>query len=429
MTRDTCSKACVDQGAKWSGIQDGNCYCGTNFDMGSGYFVPNDFCSIACKGNSSETCGSYAPKYALNVFNLTNYAYKTPGTANNGVSGYRGCFADGNQALGAYTFIDAKLTPEMCKSYCNQLGYSLAGTQGGNRCRCDNTFRGGQQLPDSQCGTACTGNASLTCGATYNLQLYASNATSYGAAQAAAAHPAGWQGCYAGTNINSYSAYTSYPTIQSVSACKSTCAGLGYPYMAVWNTRCSCGPSLNTANRYADAFCNIKCKSSDEFCGGSQFLDVYAVGASAISSKASTTTTVSKTSTAASSSSTKPASSTAAASTSRPVSSTTATRASTTAASPNSTSYVTRGCVADGSTRALTGPTLSGNDMTIAKCAAFAKTGGYRFFGLEVGYQCFTGQTLAYNTPSTNCKTPCYGDASKSTICGGAYALSLYEYA
>lgn len=417
MTRDTCSKACVQQGAKWSGIQDGNCYCGTNFDLGAGYFVPNDFCSISCKGNSSETCGSYSPKYALNVFNLTNYGYKAP-TASNGVSGYQGCFAEGSgvKALGAYSFTDAKLTPDMCKSYCNQLGYSLAGTEAGNRCFCDNTFRGGQQLPDSQCGTACVGNASLTCGSTYNLQLYYSNKTAYGAAQAIAAHPAGWQGCYAATNINSYSAYTSYPTTQSVSACKSTCAGLGYPYMAVWSNRCSCGPSLVTANRYADAFCNTPCKSSNEFCGGSQFIDVYAVGAVS-TSKASTMTTVTRTST------------TSASSTSKPISTTTATTASTTAASPSSTGYVAKGCVTDGSNRALTGPTISGNDMTIAKCAAFAQTGRYKYFGLEVGYQCFTGNTLAYNTPSTNCKTPCYGDASKTTICGGAYALSLYEFA
>jgi hypothetical protein len=399
MTRDICSQACVQKGAKWSGIQDSMCYCGTNFDVGAGYFVPNDFCSITCKGNSSETCGSYTPKYALNTFNLNNYGYKAP-SGSSGVGGYQGCFADGLKALSAYNFNDAKLTPEMCKSYCNQLGYSLAGTTSGNRCWCDNTFRGGQSLPDSQCNTPCSGNSAVTCGSTYNINLWYSNATTYGATQANAAHPAGWQGCYGATNIGSYSAYTSYPTTQSVSACKATCSGLGYSYASLWDNRCSCGTTLNTANRVADAFCNIKCKSSTEFCGGSQYLDVYAVQAAATTKPATTVSTTMP-------SSTSPAP---------------------TSSAPAATGYVAQGCVADGSTRALTGPSLSGNDMTIAKCATFAKTSNQKLFGLESGYQCFTGNALVYNTASTNCKTACYGDASKSTICGGSYALSLYSF-
>jgi hypothetical protein len=72
MTRDVCSQACVDKGAKWSALRDSTCYCGSDFTVGTGYFVPNDFCSLPCKGNSSETCGNY---YNLNTLNLTNYVY------------------------------------------------------------------------------------------------------------------------------------------------------------------------------------------------------------------------------------------------------------------------------------------------------------------------------------------------------------------
>jgi hypothetical protein len=563
MTRDVCSQACVQKGAKWSAIRDSTCYCGTNFDLGTGYFVPNDFCSLTCKGNTSETCGNY---YNLNTFNLTNYAYTAPRNTSVGTGGYQGCFAGGSgkPALSAYSFSDSKLTPEMCKSYCNQLGYGLAGTMNGNQCYCDNTFQGGQMLPDSQCGTACAGNSSLTCGAAYNLQLYNSSAAIYGASQATAAHPTGWQGCYAASLISSktaYSNYTIYPDTLSVSSCKSTCAYFGYPYMAVWGNSCNCGSQFVNTNRYADAFCNLPCKSSNETCGGSQYADVYSVSPTAapdtsalrargwvgcfnnpasgsalgnysfadpamtpqlcqagclkaggwklsgvnrnvcacgntnmgsvqppsscsiacsgdasqlcggpyaysISTSASNSTTSNATSTTVKANATSVATSTnsttrAVSSTSIPASSTavstnatsvkttssvvstgrssvsSASVPSTSATSPSSSSmapaatsaYSARGCVADGSPRALNGSATYGPDMTIAKCATFAQAAKSRFFGLEIGNQCFTGNVLAHNTTSTNCKSLCAGDASNSTICGGSYALSLYEFA
>lgn len=569
MTRNVCSQACVQKGAKWSGIKDSTCYCGTNFDLGTGYFVPNDFCSLACKGNTSETCGNY---YNLNTFNLTNYAYTAPRNSSVGVGGYQGCFAQGTGklALSAYSFSDAKLTPEMCKSYCNQLGYSLAGTMNGNQCYCDNTFAGGQMLPDSQCGVACAGNSNLACGAAYNVQLYNSSAAIYGASQAAAAHPTGWQGCYAASLISSKTAfanYTIYPDTLSVSSCKSTCAYFGYPYMAVWGNSCNCGSQLVKTNRYADAFCNLPCKSSNETCGGSQYADVYSVDASqapdtsalrargwvgcynnpasgsALSnysfadpamtpqlcqtgcqkaggwkfsgvnrnvctcgnvnmgsiqppsscsvacsgdvnqlcggpysysiytSAANTTATTTATGTTAKANATSiatiansttratvpstssassaianatmstsvmttssvasssPASVSSAPKTSSSSVVPSATSGTVSAAAASSTIYSARGCVADGSTRALNGSATYALDMTIARCATFAEAAKARFFGLEAGNQCFTGGFLAYNTTSTNCKSFCAGDASNSTVCGGSYALSLYELA
>ncbi|KAJ9102318.1 hypothetical protein QFC20_005011 [Naganishia adeliensis] len=111
MTRDVCSQACVDKGAKWSALRDSTCYCGNDVSIGTGYFVPSDFCSLPCKGNNSESCGNY---YNLNTFNLTNYAY-TARNSSIGASAYQGCFAEGNGklALSEYGISDNALTSEM----------------------------------------------------------------------------------------------------------------------------------------------------------------------------------------------------------------------------------------------------------------------------------------------------------------------------
>jgi hypothetical protein len=379
MTRNVCTQACVQKGAKWAAIRDTTCYCGQNFDMGSGYFVPADFCSIPCKGNSSETCGD---NYDLNTFNLTNSLYVAPQNTSVGLAGYQGCYADsGVNALSAYKFSDSKMTPDMCKSYCNQLGYSLAGTESGNWCFCDNTFRGGQMLPDSQCSTACAGNSTVNCGGSYTLSLYNSSAASYGAPQSIAAHPVGYKGCYAATLLTSKVSfnYTIYPSTLSVSSCKSTCAYFGYPLMALFGNSCNCGTQIGTTSQYADAFCNAPCKSSNETCGGSQYTDVYA---------------------------------------------TLATDAPDTSAL-RSRGWV--GCYQNPSNGvALGNYTFTDSKMTPQLCQnGCQQVGNWKLSGVQ-GSTCTCGnQNLGTSLPPSSCSTACATDSSQ--LCGGPYAYSIYS--
>jgi hypothetical protein len=97
------------------------------------------------------------------------------------------------------------------------------------------------------------------------------------------------------------------------------------------------------------------------------------------------------------------------------------------------------GCAFDGSaTRALEGASTSGPDMTIEACAAFAQRGnsgaGYKYFGVEYGSECYTGNTpvppgkmLSESSipPSSSCRMRCSG--AQSQVCGGAAVLSLYH--
>lgn len=97
------------------------------------------------------------------------------------------------------------------------------------------------------------------------------------------------------------------------------------------------------------------------------------------------------------------------------------------------------GCVFDGSSaRALQGASTSASGMTIEACAAFAQEGnsggGYRYFGVEYGSECYVGNTLmpsakmlteTSSPPSSSCDMKCSGKDHQT--CGGAGLLSLYH--
>lgn len=388
LTRDICSQACIQKGAKWAAERDTSCYCGTNFTMGAGYFVPSDFCGRTCSGNSSETCGDY---YRMNTFNLTNYARSVAASTSTS-AGYAGCFAEGSGrlALQGYSFSDNKLTVEMCKSYCNQLGFSLAGARNGNQCYCDSIFQGGQSLPDSQCSSICAGTVANSttpvqyCGAPYSVSLYNSSATVYGAAQATAAHPSGWQGCFASTlvvNKVAYSNYTIYPATLTVASCQSTCAYFGYQYAALWaGASCNCGNQLVTTGRQPDAYCNIPCKAATNVtCGGANSIDVYAVN----STQAPDTSAL------------------------------------------KSQGWL--GCYTNpSSSTALSDYSFTDNTMTPQLCQTGCRqVGNYKFSGVQ-GSTCNCGNSNnGVVQPPSSCQTNCPGAANQT--CGGTYALSIFN--
>jgi hypothetical protein len=389
LTREVCAQACVQKGAKWAAERDTSCYCGTNFDMASGMFVPNDFCNRTCSGNSSETCGDY---YRMNTFNLTNYP-RTIAPSISTSAGYTGCFAEGNGrlALQGYAFSDNKLTPETCKSSCNQLGFSLAGARNGNQCYCDSVFQGGQSLPDSQCSTPCAGNPANSttpqyCGAPYTLSLYNSSAAIYGAAQAIAAHPSGWQGCFGSAliaNKVAYSNYTIYPAVLTVASCQSTCAYFGYQYAAVWaGASCNCGNQLVTTGRQPDTYCNSPCKTTPNVtCGGGGSIDVYAVNSTQ---------------------------------------------------APDTSALKAQGwlgCYANPSSgTALSDYSFMDNAMTPQLCQTGCRqVGDYKLSGVQ-GSVCNCGNiNKGVVQPPSSCQTNCPGTGAAGQFCGGTYASSIYN--
>jgi len=65
--------------------------------------------------------------------------------------------------------------------------------------------------------------------------------------------------------------------------------------------------------------------------------------------------------------------------------------------------------------------------MTHGVCMQVCNDRGYKYAGLEAGYQCFCGDTLNPDlTPLEGCKYPCEGDATQT--CGGYWQMQVLNY-
>jgi len=97
---------------------------------------------------------------------------------------YTGCYSDslgdGNRVMTGIELANVgqhAVTNTKCVAYCNQRGYSMAGTEYGGQCFCANTLaKGSSKLDDSKCNMPCEGDSSETCGGSLALSVYSSKA-------------------------------------------------------------------------------------------------------------------------------------------------------------------------------------------------------------------------------------------------------------
>ncbi|CAC5414960.1 TN [Mytilus coruscus] len=84
------------------------------------------------------------------------------------------------------------------------------------------------------------------------------------------------------------------------------------------------------------------------------------------------------------------------------------------------------GCYKDDRTRILSKKVLKDKGMTVQKCQQFCGQKGFKFAGVEYGYECFCGNVLRKDRKrkESDCKTPCSGN--KQQICGGTWRISIY---
>ena len=69
------------------------------------------------------------------------------------------------------------MTNDACISFCDNAGYSVAGTEYGGQCFCGDDISS-TQLNDAQCSMACTGAAGEMCGGSAALSVWKKTATS-----------------------------------------------------------------------------------------------------------------------------------------------------------------------------------------------------------------------------------------------------------
>ncbi|XP_063427691.1 uncharacterized protein LOC134711167 isoform X4 [Mytilus trossulus] len=87
------------------------------------------------------------------------------------------------------------------------------------------------------------------------------------------------------------------------------------------------------------------------------------------------------------------------------------------------------GCYQDDSKRILSKKVLKDKRMTVQKCQQFCGQKGFKYAGVEYGFECFCGNVLRKDRKrkESDCKTPCAGN--KRQICGGTWRISIYTVA
>jgi hypothetical protein len=89
---------------------------------------------------------------------------------------YTGCYSDSlsTRVLTGIEFADIgihEVTSTNCIDYCNTAGYSVAGTEYGGQCFCDNSISS-SELAATDCDMPCEGDSTETCGGSLALSVY-----------------------------------------------------------------------------------------------------------------------------------------------------------------------------------------------------------------------------------------------------------------
>lgn len=83
------------------------------------------------------------------------------------------------------------------------------------------------------------------------------------------------------------------------------------------------------------------------------------------------------------------------------------------------------GCYRDASNRVLAYDYWTTGAMTPEACVNHCRSKGWKMAGLEVGSQCFCGDSYGTAAGVDGCKQPCTGDKSK--VCGGRWELDIWR--
>jgi len=127
---------------------------------------------MACDGDSAESCGA---GWRLNVWSKGGVIPVSP-TVVPSVDGYNytGCYTEATdgRALAEDYFRDDAMTVEACEAFCSPA-YTIFGVEYAYECYCGDSLEAGSVLTaETDCNTACGGNATELCGGSNRLNVY-----------------------------------------------------------------------------------------------------------------------------------------------------------------------------------------------------------------------------------------------------------------
>ena len=88
-------------------------------------------------------------------------------------TGYIGCFEDKSSERDLPRVLSVPhLTPDSCRTACQNAGHAYAGVQYGYLCRCGDTYGKYGKVPDEECNALCTGDKAQKCGGFWKSAVF-----------------------------------------------------------------------------------------------------------------------------------------------------------------------------------------------------------------------------------------------------------------
>ncbi|KAF7912733.1 uncharacterized protein EAF01_001754 [Botrytis porri] len=450
------------------------CWCGNNPPPLASQDPTNALCNFACPGDPTDGCGGTG--YISIFYNPTEYvagsdpALYGPKTVNSvGNYNYLGCYSEAtnDRALGGFSpqAPSTGFTIELCATACK--GFTYFGMEYANECYCGNALGVGSvnQTSDTPsingCSMLCKGNAKEYCGGPGKLDVYmlntatssspsmiststtASTTSSSGTSSISTTEnttstsistlsssispttstpstisttsvfptPTGpitvtnltgynYLGCYSeATTGRALSGLRPAPPIGgfTIESCQSSCSAFEYFGME-YSNECYCGATINAGSVLQESIipsvngCDMLCAgNSGEYCGGGSRLNMYQFNGT-ISAPSGPITVM------------------------------------------NLTGWNYLGCYNESTKgRALSGleNPIPGMNTSVEACSMAC--GGWTYFGVEYGDECYCGSNINAGatlqsglSPSmTGCNMVCAGN--RTEVCGGSLRLNLYQ--
>lgn len=173
-TPANCIAHCEDNGYTYAGVEYGSeCHCGTGF-VSTPTNIATTNCNAPCAGNSDYACGG---SWAIQLYKGQATSESLP----EGWTTFMACAGDNGDRVIYHDSVTqlSDNTPATCVTHCGGGGYTIAGVEYGNECHCGNSWTSGNEpaaAPSTDCSKPCAGNPGLTCGGSWRIQLYTSNA-------------------------------------------------------------------------------------------------------------------------------------------------------------------------------------------------------------------------------------------------------------
>lgn len=269
-------------------------------------------------------------------------------------------------------------TPEKCAKLCKAKGFALAGTQYGKFCFCGNKFGKYGKTHPRNCNFPCPGNPKKICGGRFTNSLsLLSELPGIDLGCLKQRRKVGLDG------INNGHFIMSVPRM-TVRKCALDCAKRGYRFAGLtWSAYCQCGNNVTFKYGFSTGKlnCTFRCQGGERKCGNWP-------------------------------------------STIRLVMSGFTTDQLKEYNQFKKKNY--KGCYRDAGKRDLTKYLFRNAYNNIKLCVDGCKLKGYKFAGVQAGYQCFCGDEfgLYEKRPERECRYKCGGNRFEK--CGGSWRNSIY---